>query len=99
MAIALAYVTFPDEGTAKSMARNLVEAKLAACTNIFHIASVYEWEGKVEDSEEFVALFKTSPESYDEMAAAIEAAHPYDVPCIMRLDVTANAAYEAWVRS
>ena len=36
------YVTYPDELTARSIARSLVERRLAACANIFAIGS-FTW--------------------------------------------------------
>ena len=50
---------------AKKIARALVETRLAACVNIVpKIESVYRWEGKVEEGQEYLLLIKTTAESF-----------------------------------
>ena len=39
--------TWPNKDTAKSIAKLLVENRLAACVQIFPIESVYIWQDKV----------------------------------------------------
>ncbi|NOQ55699.1 MAG: divalent cation tolerance protein CutA [Nanohaloarchaea archaeon] len=34
----------------------------------------------------------------DVVKSEIEKIHPYDVPCIMRIDVKANESYENWIK-
>jgi periplasmic divalent cation tolerance protein len=69
---------------AKSLARELVEARLAACVNIVPaIESVYRWEGKVAEDGEQLLLIKTVEERLDELQAALIAKHPYDLPEIV----------------
>lgn len=29
---------------------------------------------------------------------AVEAIHPYEIPCIMKLEVESNEAYAAWIK-
>ena len=35
---------------------------------------------------------------WDQLVKTVELVHPYEVPCIMRMEVAANAGYEDWVR-
>ena len=67
------------------MSRKAVENGLAACTNIFPMTSVYEWEGGMECGDELAVLFKTVEERADELRSFIEREHSYDVPCIMEM--------------
>ena len=54
------HVTAPDEATAKAIAVNLVEHKLAACVQrIPGLESTYSWEGQLETSQEMLLLIKT----------------------------------------
>lgn len=66
---------------ARPLARELVEARLAACVNIVPgVESVYRWEGKVAEDGEKLLLIKTTEERLDELQRALLAKHPYDVP-------------------
>ena len=97
--LVLVLCTVPDEATAQNLAKGLVDARLAACVNaIPGLTSFYRWEGKVEIDSEVQLLIKTRRARFDELAAWIEANHPYDVPEIVALateQVSDN--YLAWV--
>jgi periplasmic divalent cation tolerance protein len=82
--ILIAFCTFPDEETARRVARELVALRLAACGNVVsRIHSVYRWEGKVESADETLAIFKLSSNRYAEFEARLRSLHPYDVPEII----------------
>ena len=84
----LIYVTFPDEGVAKSIAGEVIESRLAACANILPSHhSYYWWDGEVQSEQEVAAIFKTSGDTYNELEQCIKRLHPYDVPCIVALPI------------
>ncbi|MBV5264094.1 divalent-cation tolerance protein CutA [Pinisolibacter aquiterrae] len=91
--------TWPDEPSARAGARALVEARLAACAVILPaIASVYRWNGAVEEATEVGLLVKTRAGRRDAAMAAIARDHPYEVPAILALTVEAAArAYGDWI--
>lgn len=99
-AVLLVYVPVPDEAAGRALAESAVRQKLAACGNILPaVTSVYEWEGDIESAGEAILLLKTTPESANALEAHLQAHHPYDCPCILRLPpVQANKAYADWVR-
>jgi periplasmic divalent cation tolerance protein len=78
-----------------------VERRLAACVNILSpCRSVYRWQGKTEDAEEFPMLIKTTRDRYADLEAAIRAGHPYELPEIIAMPLAAGlSAYLAWVGS
>jgi len=95
--LAIIYVPVPDVECAKTLARGVVGKHLAACANISGpIVSVYEWEGAVEEGPEWVLLLKTPPEKAAELMAYLQEAHPYEVPCLLRLDGNANRVFADW---
>jgi len=94
----LFYITHPDEATARSISENLVARRLAACANVFPIQSAYWWQGAVQHEGEWVSVLKTTLGLETALETAIEALHPYDLPCILRFEVRANEAYENWIR-
>lgn len=97
MAFLIFYITYPDEATAQRISNQMVERRLAACANSFPIQSAYWWQGDVQREGEWVTILKTPLELENALEKAILAVHPYETPCIMRLEARANAAYEQWV--
>ena len=93
--------TFPDTAAAEAMAAQLIEARLAACVNLLPgLTSVYEWQGRRENSTEVLAIIKTTEERVAALEAFIERSHPYEVPEIVAIPVArASSAYAAWVRT
>lgn len=80
-----AYVTAPPEA-AESIARAVVEERLAACVNRLPCDSIYRWDGEVHDDAEVVLLVKTTDDGYEALESRLTELHPYDVPCIERFD-------------
>jgi len=99
MDIQLVITNCPDEETANRIALAVVEEKLAACVNILpRVQSIYRWQGAVESAVEVPLLIKTAAAAYPALEAAIRERHPYDVPEIIALPITAGLpAYLNWV--
>ena len=95
----LVLTNLPDEAAARTLARALVEAKLAACVNILApCRSVYHWEGQLEDAAEVPVLIKTTSARYVALEEAIRAHHPYELPEIIAVKITHGLPkYLAWV--
>lgn len=95
----LILTTVPDMLIAKSLARYLVEQKLAACVSFLpNMHSIYRWQDVIEEAEEILLLIKTSTARYAELEAAIQTMHPYEVPEIIALPSSAGlAAYFDWI--
>jgi periplasmic divalent cation tolerance protein len=95
----LVLTNLPDRPSAERLARSLVEARLAACINILPPCdSVYHWNGKIENAQEHPLLIKTTRGRYAALEAAIRAGHPYELPEIIAVPVTAGfPAYLDWV--
>ena len=97
MSFLVVYVTHPTEGAAKKVVNLLVEKHLIACGNIFPIRSAYWWKGQSQEEKEWVSLLKTTKERWPVLEQLLLNIHPYDVPCLMHWEVSANAAYEQWI--
>jgi len=100
-AACLVITNLPDRDSAGRLAHALIEKRLAACINVLSpCRSVYRWQGKTEDAEEFPMLIKTTLERYAELEAAIRAGHPYELPEIIAVPLAAGLpAYLEWVAS
>ena len=84
---------------AKKITSILLKKRLIACVNFFPIESSYWWKGKIENDKEIVSLLKTKKENWKKIKSEIKKVHPYEIPCIMKLNVEANKDYESWINS
>ena len=92
--------TFPDEESAKEIAKYVVKEKLAACVNIAKVKSYYWWNGALTESEEYLAILKTNEEKVEEMKRTVENRHPYEVPEVIEIPITAiNNKYLLWINN
>jgi periplasmic divalent cation tolerance protein len=90
--------TYPDKKSILKISNELVKAKIVACVNISKISSVYAWQGKIENSSEYLALFKTTDKNKKILKEKIKSTHPYDVPEIVEIDVKSiNKPYLDWL--
>ncbi|HEB61807.1 MAG TPA: divalent-cation tolerance protein CutA [Bacteroidetes bacterium] len=97
MAFIILYVTHKNKEEAKKIGDYLLNKHLIACANYFPIESGYWWNGNIESDDEFVSVLKTRKENWKIVKKEIEKIHPYDVPCIMKIEVEANEKYENWI--
>ena len=91
--------TTPDMECASKIAQSLVEKKLAACCNIVPgLTSVYTWKGKTEQADEHLLVIKTKSDKFKTVEDVIYKLHPYEVPEIIALDITAGSEnYLKWI--
>jgi periplasmic divalent cation tolerance protein len=84
---------------ARRIARALIDRRLAACVQIVGpVESIYRWQGRVETAREWLCLIKTTRARFREVAAAVEALHPYDTPEIIALPIAAGSQhYLEWL--
>ena len=100
MTVLAVFTTVADDATADRIARAAVEQRLAACVQREGIHSVYAWQGQVQSEPEVRLLFKTTEAAWPALEALIRRLHPYEVPAIFAVPVTAGAAaYLAWVEA
>lgn len=97
--ILLAFSTFPDSETARRIARQLVTENFAACANIVpSVESIYRWQGKIEQANETLVLFKTTAARFAAFQEKLKSLHPYDVPEIVASPIDrALPEYLRWV--
>ena len=91
--------TTATQADAQAIANALVERRLAGCIQIIGpITSTYRWEGKIETAEEWLCVIKSRADLYEALEEAIRDVHPYDVPEILAVPVTAGSKdYLDWL--
>ena len=97
MGFIIVYITHKNEENAMKVVKHLLDKKLIACANTFPIKSSYIWNSKIANEDEIVTIVKTRKENWESLRSEVEKIHPYETPCIMRIDVTANSSYEEWI--
>lgn len=97
----LILTTLPDQDAARQLARQLVEARLAACVNVLApCTSVYRWQGQIHEEAETHVLIKTMAERYTEVETFLREHHPYELPEIIALPIERGLpGYLEWVRA
>ena len=91
--------TCPDAGAAETVARALVEERLAACVNLVPgVRSIYRWQDAVEQADEILLVIKTTAANVDALTARVAQLHPYEVPEVIAFAATdVSDAYLAWL--
>lgn len=99
MEVIMVLCNVPDAALAQQIAETLVGEQLAACVNIMApCRSVYRWQGKLENASEVPLQIKTTAAAYPALQARLLQLHPYEVPEIIALPLTAGLpAYLTWV--
>lgn len=101
MSVCLIYMTIDTVEGAKDIAQHLLDEKLIACANISSpVTSLYEWDGQMHSDEEFVVILKTHPKHYKAVERRIIELHPYDTPCVLRLETSdGHAPFVDWINT
>lgn len=90
--------TYPTKKSISIVANELVKNKIVACVNISKISSIYSWKGKLENTSEYIAIFKTVRKNKVLLKKKIKETHPYDVPEIAEIDIVSiNKSYLEWL--
>ena len=97
--VVLVLSTAPDHASTETLARTLVEEKLAACVNVLPpMTSVYRWQGTLERSVERQLIIKTTRDTLPALHARFVELHSYELPEFIVLDVTSGSGdYLAWI--
>lgn len=95
-----AVITTTDSAeSAEQLGHGIVAARLGACVQIVGpIRSIYRWEGRVQNDEEWQCWVKTSADRLDALTDHIKKNHRYDVAEVVALPIIGgSSAYLSWV--
>jgi len=93
--------SLPSLEQAQTIARQLVENRLAACVQIQQgVNSIYRWDGKICEENEVLLSAKTSRALWEEIRGFIQNNHPYGLPEIMAFTpADYEQQYGQWVEA
>lgn len=95
----VALTTTPTEEEGRALARELVEARLAACVQLTSpIRAIYRWKGEIYDEPEWQLWIKTAADKVDELTEWLPKHHSGEVPELIVLPITGGwSAYLNWI--
>jgi periplasmic divalent cation tolerance protein len=97
--IILVLTNLPDIASANKLAHHIIDERAAACVNqLAPCTSTYRWQEKIETATEVPLLIKTTQSAYPRLEKLIREAHPYELPEIIAVSVTAGlSSYLVWI--
>ena len=93
-------VTCGSRQQARTLAKAVVRARLAACVNVMAapVESIYRWKGRVHAAKEFLLVMKTTAGRLRRLEREVHRLHRYEVPEFLVLSVAGGAkAYLEWL--
>lgn len=94
----LVQISINTRTDAETLARLIIQNRLAACVQIHPIYSIYSWENEIQGEDEYLLQIKTSSEKFTELEAFVLQNHPYEVPEIIGVPISLfHQPYADWV--
>ena len=86
--------------TAKTLAREILAQKLAACVQLDQsVISLYRWKGELCEEPEVRLVIKSLPGCEAALQELLARHHPYELPQFLVQPMSASEAYAQWVRA
>lgn len=92
-------MTAADKEEALRIVRRLLSERLIACANIVGpVSSLFWWEGKIDEADEFLVFMKSKRKLFKRLSERAKEIHGYQVPEIIALPVIAGLpSYLDWL--
>jgi len=97
--VILVLIMTPTTDEANTIARKLLEGRLAACVNIVpQVRSLFWWEDKLSEEDEVLLMVKSRRSKFRALVLEVKALHSYRVPEIIALPIVeGSASYLQWI--
>jgi periplasmic divalent cation tolerance protein len=96
--ICLIKTSVASQQDARNLAGDMMAARMAACIQITGPGeSLYRWQGKLEQAEEWYLSIKTSERKRPAVVDWLMQKHPYDVPEIICTEGQTTVPYDDWL--
>ena len=74
------------------------QSGIIVLSTLTKVRSLYNWNNKLENHIEYIALFTTTSLTAEELKSNIKRAHPYEVPEIVELKMNkVSETYLSWM--
>lgn len=97
----LIYITTSSKEEAKTIGKDLVSKRLAACANIINgMNSIYRWKGEIVEDDECILIAKTHYSKVKDLTDRVKELHSYECPCVISMTITedeGNKDYLNWL--
>jgi periplasmic divalent cation tolerance protein len=94
----IALTTAATEAKAREIAKAALEARLAACAQLFPIQSLYVWKDELREDAEIALHLKIRAEDFPALQALIRRLHDYETPEILKIDIAGgDESYLDWM--
>jgi len=93
------YVTAGTKDEAKRIARSLLQKKYIAGANIFPLESLYWWQDKICEEEEFALVMQSTEDNFAKIEEEVKTLHSYETPCIVSFAIERGSSdFLNWIR-
>ncbi len=101
MSYVLVVMTTSSKEEAVKIVHSLLNEKLIACANIVGpIASLFWWQGKIDEENEFLVFMKSRKNLFKRLSEKVTEIHSYDLPEIIALPIIEGSPlYLDWLRT
>ena len=94
----LVITTTDSRDNAKKIASNALNAKLVACVQYNKIESIFSFESKIREAQEYKILMKIRAQNYKNLEKLILKYHTYKVPEIISINIDKiYGEYANWI--
>ncbi len=91
-------VTVGSQNESEYIAKTLIDSGLAACVSMTQVNSLYLWQGKVEQDNEWQLIIKSKLSVFSSLESKIKELHSYDEPEIIVLPIiNGSQSYLNWI--
>jgi periplasmic divalent cation tolerance protein len=90
--------TCANLGEARAIAKLLLDTKLVACAQISKVESLYHWDGKIHNDDEYTISLKCLKNSFGKIQSSILLNSSYEVPQVLMIPVLEGfESYLKWI--
>jgi len=101
MSYIVVIISTPNKEEAAKIVHSLLNERLIACANIVGpVSSVFWWQGKIDEENEFLVLMKSHKNIFERISERVMEIHSYDVPEIIALPIIEGSqSYLDWLET